>query len=84
MEDNQLRFMEFVGPTAHAGADALRAVADNDLLHLLATWNPGPDWSAPSRKVYAASSQTPSSKIQPGSPLSPPGSPNSTPPGPLQ
>ncbi len=47
-DDDQFQFVEFVGPTAPADAAAMVALADDDLLHMLATWAPNPDWRAPS------------------------------------
>ena len=47
-DDDQFQSGEFVGPTAPADAAALVAMADEELLHMLATWAPNPDWRAPS------------------------------------
>jgi len=46
--EHALRLGEFVGPTAPVAADALAAMADADLLLMLATWTPGQDRAAPS------------------------------------
>jgi hypothetical protein len=68
MDDTSL-FVEWSGSKAPADAAALLAMADDDLVRMLATWTPGTEWSGPSRKACAESLRRPSSSIQPDSPL---------------
>ncbi|GLI02929.1 hypothetical protein Pa4123_82070 [Phytohabitans aurantiacus] len=63
-ESDRGQTLQFVGPTAPTDAAALSAMKNDDLLEMLATWNPSPAWDAPSpeglrRELQVAVEQDP-------------------------